>query len=104
LCLFCVRQVEELVNAQVAASLLEEFRQAAQAMPAREEHEDLTPKEMQVLRLVAKGEDNKTIARQLGLSERTVSNYLNTIYNKLQINSRVQAALHALRRGWVELG
>jgi DNA-binding NarL/FixJ family response regulator len=58
---------------------------------------------MDVLRLVAQGEDNKTIAEQLGLTERTVANRLSDVYQKLHVNNRTQAALFALRRGWAQL-
>ena len=58
---------------------------------------------MDVLLLVARGADNKAIAERLGLSEKTISNRLSNIYDKLHVNNRTQAALHALRRGWVKL-
>ena len=65
--------------------------------------ESLTPGELDVLRLVAQGADNKAISEQLYLSESTVANRLSTIYQKLQVNNRTQAALVALRRGWAVL-
>ena len=65
--------------------------------------EPLTHGEMDVLRLVAQGDDNRTIAERLVLSERTIANRLSIIYQKLQVNNRTQAALFALRRGWAEL-
>jgi NarL family two-component system response regulator LiaR len=52
---------------------------------------------------VAQGADNKAVAEQLALSERTVANRLSSIYEKLQVNNRTQAALVALRRGWATL-
>ncbi len=73
------------------------------ATPETEPTERLTPAEMDVLRLVAQGEDNKTIAEQLGLTERTVANRLSDVYQKLHVNNRTQAALFALRRGWAQL-
>jgi DNA-binding NarL/FixJ family response regulator len=68
-----------------------------------EDMEGLTQGEMDVLRLVAQGADNKAVADQLALSERTVANRLSSIYEKLQVNNRTQAALVALRRGWAML-
>ena len=68
-----------------------------------EDTECLTQAEMEVLRLVAQGADNKTIADQLALSERTVANRLSTVYEKLHVHNRTQAALAALRRGWATL-
>jgi DNA-binding NarL/FixJ family response regulator len=64
---------------------------------------ELTSGEMDVLRLVAEGADNQAIAAQLNVSSQTVANRLGVIYQKLHVNNRTQAALVALRRGWVEL-
>jgi DNA-binding NarL/FixJ family response regulator len=104
-----------LIDAHVAAKVLEEFRRLSETeaqdqqvdaetdWQADVEMERLTESEMDVLRLVAQGKDNRTIARQLSLSEKTITNRLSIIYQKLRVNSRVQAALYALRRGWVQL-
>ena len=113
-----VHRGDVLIDAQVAARVLEEFRRLAQIEKeerkretkaeeikrlAEVEMEQLTEGEMDVLRLVAQGEDNQTIARQLSLSEKTITNRLSSIYQKLQVNSRTQAALYALRKGWAKL-
>jgi len=98
-----VHRGEALVDPSLAARLLDEFRRLSAVSNTAEPIETLTEGEMQVLRLVAQGEDNKTIAERLCLSERTVANRLSEIYNKLHVNSRTQAALVALRRGWVPL-
>jgi NarL family two-component system response regulator LiaR len=65
--------------------------------------EPLTESEMAVLRLVAQGVDNQEIAAKLNYSVYTVSNRLRSIYEKLHVTSRTQAALYALRQGWVAL-
>jgi DNA-binding NarL/FixJ family response regulator len=87
----------------MATRLLDEFRRLSQAPGPAAETEELTPAEMDVLRLVAQGADNKTVADQLALSERTIANRLSSIYGKLHVNNRTQATLHALRRGWATL-
>lgn len=92
---------DALIDPCLAARLLEEFRRLNQGDGAGTR--DLTEGEMAVLRLVAQGADNKTVAERLALSERTVANRLSEIYHKLHVNSRTQAALEALRRGWVTL-
>lgn len=97
-----VHRGDALINPTLAARLLEEFRRLSQEKPTGET-EELTEGEMQVLRLVAQGADNRTIAERLCISERTVANRLSEIYRKLHVNSRTQAALVALRRGWVSL-
>lgn len=90
---------DALINPSLAARLLEEFRRLSQSTA----EEELTPGEIEVLRLVAQGLDNKSIARELNLSERTVTNRLSEIYQKLHVANRTQAALVALRRGWASL-
>jgi DNA-binding NarL/FixJ family response regulator len=98
-----VHQGEALINPSLAVKLLDEFRRLSQKAGEAEDTENLTPAEMEVLRLVAQGVDNKAVAEQLALSERTVANRLSSIYEKLHVNNRTQAALIALRRGWATL-
>ncbi|MBN2393901.1 MAG: response regulator transcription factor [Anaerolineae bacterium] len=93
-----------LLNARVATMLLEAHRHTTPSESTKQEHrEHLSTNEMMVLCLAAEGKDNKTIARQLSLSERTISNCLHATYGKLLVNSRVQAVLYALRKGWASL-
>lgn len=70
---------------------------------SREEDSDtvLTPREEEVVRLVAAGESNKRVALQLGLSKGTVKQYLHTAYRKLNVSNRVQLSLVARERGWL---
>ncbi len=77
-----------------AARLMQEVR--APAPP-----ETLTPRETDVLRLLATGESNKQIAHQLQISEETVKNHVSNILAKLHRTSRTQAALYAVRTGLV---
>jgi NarL family two-component system response regulator LiaR len=63
----------------------------------------LTEREMEVLRLAAKGMSNMEIAQELVLSVRTVQGHLSNIFSKLQVGSRTEAVLHALRKGWLTL-
>jgi DNA-binding NarL/FixJ family response regulator len=62
----------------------------------------LTDREMEVLRLVADGLTNDQIAQNIHLSTRTVEAHLTHIYNKLNVNSRTEAALLAMRKGWIK--
>jgi signal transduction histidine kinase/DNA-binding CsgD family transcriptional regulator len=62
----------------------------------------MTPREIEVLQLLAEGMSNKAIARALSLSPRTVNFHLDNIYAKLGVNSRTEAAIYALRRGWTK--
>jgi DNA-binding NarL/FixJ family response regulator len=94
---------EALIEPALALKVLEEFRRLSQTPSEAGKLEQLTQGEMDVLRFVAQGDDNKSIAERLVLSERTIANRLSNIYQKLHVNNRTQAALFALRRGWVEL-
>ncbi len=94
---------EALVDPMIATRVLDEFRRLSQASGEAPEIEQLTEGEMEVLRLVAEGADNQAIAEQLKLSVQTIANRLRSIYQKIQVNNRTQAALYALRRGWAGL-
>ena len=63
----------------------------------------LTPRELEVLRLLARGLDNAAIARALVVTKRTVQNHVSNIYGKLNLTSRTEAALYAIRCGLVEV-
>jgi DNA-binding NarL/FixJ family response regulator len=65
--------------------------------------EGLTPKEIDVLRLIAAGNANKEIAAQLGITEETVKSRVKNILDKLAANDRTHAVTIGLRRGIIEL-
>ena len=62
---------------------------------------DLTPRELEVLRLVAAGETNKSIAAKLVVSERTVDRHMSNIFAKLALSSRAEATAYAYTHGLV---
>jgi DNA-binding NarL/FixJ family response regulator len=63
----------------------------------------LTPRELDILRLVAAGEPNRVIADTLGIGEQTVKNHLSTIFHKLGVPNRTNAVMYASRQGWLDL-
>ena len=63
----------------------------------------LTSREMEVLQCVAHGMSNKEISRQLRISEQTVKNHMSAILRKLNVADRTQAAMYAVRHGWVRV-
>ena len=65
------------------------------------ETEPLTGRELEVLRLVAGGSQNKAIALELGIAEKTVKTHVSNILGKLHLDDRTQAAVYAVRRGLV---
>jgi len=64
---------------------------------------DLYPREIEVLKLTARGMRNKEIARELNISERTVQAHLSNIFSKLEVDSRTEAVLQALKEGWLDI-
>jgi DNA-binding NarL/FixJ family response regulator len=62
----------------------------------------LTPREKEILKLLAQGKRNKEIAAELFISEKTVKNHLANIYAKLNVGDRVEAAFTALKMGLVD--
>jgi DNA-binding NarL/FixJ family response regulator len=63
----------------------------------------LSPREMEILQYVTRGMSNKEIAAKLGISHQTVKNHMTAILHKLDVEDRTQAAVYALRHGWVRL-
>ncbi len=63
----------------------------------------LSPREMEILQFVTRGLSNKEIASKLGISHQTVKNHMTAILHKLDVEDRTQAAVYALRHGWVRL-
>lgn len=93
---------ESLLHPAVAVRVIQEFqRMRATAENAPDLICELTAREMEVLRLMADGKRNREIAETLFLSEKTVKNYISSILFKLQVNSRTEAALLAVKRGLI---
>ena len=99
---------QSLINPSMAGKLLTEF-----ATLARRDAEDepvkhapvlkLTDREMEVLRLVARGMNNRDIAKELFISENTVKNHVRNILEKLQIHSRMEAVMIAVREKLIDI-
>lgn len=90
---------QSLISPSLASTLLEEF---AAVIRATDEQRGvpvphLTDRELEVLRLVAQGLPNRDIAARLFISENTVKNHVRNILEKLQLHSRMEAALYAVR-------
>ena len=86
----------------VAARMVEEFASGAGA--GRAPADDLTPRELEVLCLIARGRSNKRIALELGVAEKTVKTHVSHVLAKLGLADRTQAALYAVREGLVSQG
>jgi DNA-binding NarL/FixJ family response regulator len=84
------------LDPEAAAKLMREMR-------APERPEELSARETEVLKLLARGKANKQVARELFVEEKTVKAHVSSILRKLGMSSRTQAALHAVRTGLVSM-
>ena len=94
---------ESVLHPSIARKVLNRFVPAP-GKPRRQEPSDvLSKRETEVLRLATQGLSNQEIANELCLSLRTVQAHLGHIFNKLQVSSRTEAVVRALKEGWVTL-
>ena len=99
---------QSLINPSMAGKLLSEFATLAKRDDEEEERVQhvaapkLTDREMEVLKLVARGMNNRDIAKELFISENTVKNHVRNILEKLQIHSRMEAVMIAVRQKLIE--
>jgi DNA-binding NarL/FixJ family response regulator len=101
-----IRQVmtgEPVLHPKIMKKVLNRLRSPSEELPAQPLHEVLSDREMEVLRLAAKGMSNMEIADSLTLSVRTVQTHLRSIFNKLGVGSRSEAIVYGLKKGWLTL-
>ena len=94
-----------LIYPSVARRVLDEFgrlRGGPSVADDDQGYSDLTPREREVLKLIASGRANKEIGNDLGISERTVKTHISNIFSKLELTDRTQAALYVHNRGLLE--
>ena len=93
---------ESLVSPAIAGKVLQQVRATAISPEAADTiRAELSERELDVLKLIAAGNDNAMIAAQLHISPKTVKNHISNILMKLQIENRIQAAVYAVRSGLV---
>lgn len=94
-----------LAKPLVAKWLIQQFEQmqVAEVDGSEFAYQPLSPREMEILTCITRGKSNKETAMQLSISRQTVKNHMTTILRKLAVNDRTQAAVYALRRGWIRL-
>jgi DNA-binding NarL/FixJ family response regulator len=90
--------LDPVVTAKVMAQL-----GSGKPLGAQASVEGLTQRELEVLRLAAKGHTNRAIGHELGISDRTVQGHLANIFGKLGITTRTEAVLLAMKQGWITL-
>jgi two-component system NarL family response regulator len=93
---------QSLISPSMATKLLDEFKlmsSAEESLPSPR----LTTRELEVLRLVARGHNNRQVAAELFISENTVKNHVRNILEKLQLHSRMEAVMYAVRERLFEV-
>jgi len=93
---------DSVLHPTVARKLMQRFRNTTKNHELRP-FESLTDREIEVLRLAAQGKTNREIANELILSVRTIEAHLGHIFDKLNVSSRTEAVILALKKGWVGL-
>jgi DNA-binding NarL/FixJ family response regulator len=93
---------QALVSPSMTTKLLSEFNAMSRRLEEEHDGRRLTDRELEVLRLIARGMSNKDIGTELVISENTVRNHVRNILEKLQVRSRVEAAMYAVREKLVD--
>jgi two-component system NarL family response regulator len=88
---------ESVISPRIATKLLDHVRATSIEGSDDETGSQLSKREIEILRLMAEGKENKEIARDLYISPQTVKNHISNILRKLQIENRIQAAVYAVR-------
>jgi len=94
---------ESVLHPAIARKVLNRFAPASGKAIGQKPLEVLSEREMDVLKLATRGLSNQDIANELCLSLRTIQAHLGHIFNKLQVSSRTEAVVRALKEGWVTL-
>ena len=96
---------QSLISPSMASKLLTEFASMIKRSDDRQQVPTprLTDREMEVLKLVARGLNNRDIAKELFISENTVKNHIRNILEKLQLHSRMEAVVYAVREKLLEI-
>ncbi|MGN6253318.1 MAG: response regulator [Marmoricola sp.] len=98
-----VAEGQSLISPSMAIKLIDEFKEMARGDRDQALTPKLTDRELQVLRLVAKGLNNRDAAKELFISENTVKNHVRNILEKLQLHSRMEAVLYAVRENLLDM-
>ncbi|QWC84054.1 response regulator transcription factor [Nocardioidaceae bacterium] len=94
---------QSLISPSMAIKLIDEFKEMSRADRNAVPTPRLTERELEVLRLVATGMNNREIAKELFISENTVKNHVRNILDKLQLHSRMEAVMYAVKERILDL-
>ena len=93
---------ESVVSPQMTGKLMMGVRMGKDAVPGEDDKEKLSPREKEIIALLAKGVSNKEMAHTLNVAESTIKIHVQNILKKLHLTSRVQAAVYAVEHGLVQ--
>lgn len=104
----CVSDGESYVDPRVTAAFFTEFRRVCSQTPLQVRVEEkagflLTPREKEVLRLIAEGKSNRAISQVLFISEKTAKNHVSSILQKLNVEDRTHAVVLSIKNGWLHV-
>ncbi len=95
---------ESILHPAIARKVVDRFAQPREDLYTVHAALDaLTERELEVIKLAAKGMSNREIAQELTISVRTVQTHITNVFNKMGVGSRTEAVVHALRKGWITL-
>jgi DNA-binding NarL/FixJ family response regulator len=97
-----VAEGKSVLSPEVTSKLLQSVTQRS-VSHTPDAIEMLSPRELEVIRLTARGMTNREIGQKLGISHRTVQGHLASVYSKLNVNGRTEAVTEALKRGWITI-
>jgi len=101
--IYNVMEGKPALHPVVTGRLLGELNRLSTPARAEDRISALTKREKEVLALIASGESNRNIARKLFISEKTVKNHITSIFRKLKVEDRTQAAIYAIKKRMVEV-
>ena len=90
---------EYIIDSRMTGKLVGEWRRRTEVQSSKEK---LTERELEILAEIARGENNRTIAEKLFLSEKTVKNHISSILRKIEASDRTQAAIYAIKHNLVD--
>ena len=94
---------ESVLHPVIARKVIDRFAHLSGKPTEESALDQLSERELEVLKLAAKGMSNKDIAQHLTLSVRTVQAHLSAVFSKMQVGSRTEAVVQALQQGWLTL-
>ncbi|MCX6012922.1 MAG: response regulator transcription factor [Chloroflexi bacterium] len=94
---------EPVLDPSIARKVMNRFQHPLVSNEAEETIESLSSREMEIIKLAAKGLSNQQIASEIVISKRTVEGHMRSIFNKLGVGSRTEAVIYGLKKGWFTL-